>query len=104
MDKNRFNKEVRPYVIEIPIGTQGIGFDRLDLDAWIEQYKYRSGRLPGTNSRSMEPWDVQYRQDSSKGGNSGTFGNKFTDAAFEKALAQSYSAKQKATSRDGSRK
>jgi len=39
MDRNRFNKEVRPHVQEIPIGEQGIAFDRLDLDAWVEQYK-----------------------------------------------------------------
>lgn len=31
MDKDRFNAEVRPYLIEIPIGKQGIAFDRLTL-------------------------------------------------------------------------
>jgi len=34
MDPNRFNSEVRPYLVQIPIGTQGIAFDRLELDAW----------------------------------------------------------------------
>lgn len=43
MDKNRFNREVRPYLIQIPIGTQGIAFDRLDLDEWACQYKVRNG-------------------------------------------------------------
>jgi hypothetical protein len=42
MDRNRFNAEARPYVIEIPIGEQGIAFDRLDLDAWADQYKSRT--------------------------------------------------------------
>lgn len=46
MDKNRFNKEVRPYLIEIPIGKQGIAFDRVDLDDWMEEYKSRCGRSP----------------------------------------------------------
>jgi hypothetical protein len=46
MDPNRFNAEVRPYLTEIPIGKQGIGYDRLDLDAWFEEYKSRNGR-PG---------------------------------------------------------
>ncbi len=32
MDKNRLNTEVRPLLMEIPIGEQGITFDRLDLD------------------------------------------------------------------------
>jgi hypothetical protein len=46
MDRNRFNQTVRPCLIEIPIGDQGIAFDRLDLDAWAEDYKCRNGR-PG---------------------------------------------------------
>ena len=27
MDKNRFNRDVRPWVTVIPIGTQGVAFD-----------------------------------------------------------------------------
>ena len=30
MDRNRFDAEVRPQLTEIPLGTQGIAFDRLD--------------------------------------------------------------------------
>ena len=44
MDRNRFNAEVRPYLTEIPIGKQGIGFDRLELDAWVDEYVARNGR------------------------------------------------------------
>ena len=44
MDRNRFNTEVRPGLTEIPIGKQGVGFDRLELDAWVEDYKCRNGR------------------------------------------------------------
>ena len=33
MDRNRFNAEVRPFLTEVPIGTQGIGFDRLERPA-----------------------------------------------------------------------
>lgn len=43
MDKNRFNREVRPDLTEIPIGKQGIAFDRLEIDAWVEQYMCRCG-------------------------------------------------------------
>jgi hypothetical protein len=43
MDKNRFNRDVRPRLSAIPIGTQGIAFDRLDLDAWADDYKSRNG-------------------------------------------------------------
>lgn len=42
MDKNRFNQEVRPYLTELRIGLQGVAFDRLDLDRWVEDYKARS--------------------------------------------------------------
>jgi hypothetical protein len=38
MDKNRFNRDVRPGLPVIPIGMQGIAFDRLDLDAWADEY------------------------------------------------------------------
>ena len=44
MDRNRFNSEVRPYLTNIPIGRQGIAFDRLELDAWVEDYISCNGR------------------------------------------------------------
>ena len=46
MDRNRFNCEVRPNLTNIPIGQQGIAFDRLELDAWVEDYISRNGRRP----------------------------------------------------------
>jgi predicted DNA-binding transcriptional regulator AlpA len=39
MDRHRFNSDVRPNIREIPIGSRGIAFDRLDLDAWVDHYK-----------------------------------------------------------------
>ena len=44
MDPNRFNDEVRAYLLEIPIGKQGDAFDLFDLDAWVDQCKDRNGR------------------------------------------------------------
>jgi hypothetical protein len=38
MCRDEFNKVVRPYVREFPIGKQGVGFDRLELDQWADQY------------------------------------------------------------------
>src|SRR6056297_33148 len=46
MDKNRFNREVRRYLTQIPIGKQGIAFDRLELDAWADDYRNRCGCSP----------------------------------------------------------
>ena len=63
MDRNRFDAEVRPYLTEIPIGKQGIAFDRLELDAWVEEYKNRIGR-PG-RLKGETIWDVKDRQVSS---------------------------------------
>src|SRR5262249_10167943 len=55
MDRGRFNAEVRPYLTEIPIGKQGIGFDRLELDAWVDDYLCRNGR-PG---KGVTTWDAR---------------------------------------------
>lgn len=44
MSRDVFNQEVKPFVTVIPIGRQGIGYDRLELDAWLEHYKHRNGR------------------------------------------------------------
>ncbi len=56
MDRNRFNAEVRPFVTELRIGSQGVGFDRLDLDAWLDDYKESNGR-PGIQKKGVEkPW------------------------------------------------
>jgi hypothetical protein len=33
MDRNKFNSDVRPYLTKVPLGTQAIVFDRLELDA-----------------------------------------------------------------------
>jgi len=96
MDKNRFNKEVRPYLIEIPIGSQGIGFDRLDLDAWLEQYKESHGRL-GKAIEGGSSWGRKPHQDSSCAATHGTFRNKSARQEFEKAVERATSRKRRDT-------
>ncbi len=54
MNRNRFNSDVRPFLSEVRIGRQGVAFDRLELDAWWEQYKSRNGRPA---ARRNKPWD-----------------------------------------------
>ena len=44
MDRNRFNNEVRPCLITLKIGRQGIAFDRLDLDQWADEFKKHQGK------------------------------------------------------------
>ncbi|NRP95058.1 hypothetical protein XMG59_001154 [Marinobacterium sp. xm-g-59] len=86
MDRNRFGEEVRPYVTEIRVGVQGVAFDRLELDAWAEQYKARNGR-PG-QPKGETTWDVKRYPDSSKEPVYGTSTSKSQGGAFAAALAQ----------------
>ena len=39
MDRNRFSRIVRPSLTVIRIGSQGIAFDQLEMDAWVDHYK-----------------------------------------------------------------
>lgn len=95
MDKNRFNTEVRPHLISIPIGTQGIAFDRLELDAWADDLISRIGK-PVTNK--LEKVSCQRKsQASSKGASFGTSTKQSKVDAFAKALAQATSKKPKGT-------
>jgi hypothetical protein len=104
MDKDRFNAEVRPYLVEIPIGRQGVAFDRLDLDAWADQYRAREGRPGAKVEKEIAQWDGPKRQDSGvtrsrvSGGSTSESGD---TAAFTRALAAVTSKKRNVTSTAG---
>jgi hypothetical protein len=100
MDKNRFNCEVRPSMMEINIGKQGIAFDRLDLDAWAEEYKSRNGR-PAAQPERGKLWETKERQGSSNAVVSGTSTKCSEEHAFAKALGRATLPKPKDTSRSG---
>ena len=104
MDRHRFNQDVRPNLTEVPIGTQGIAFDRLDLDAWVDDYIHCSGRPAVTRQRSLEQWDEKNRQVSSKEGNIGISIRRSLDAEFEKALVRAVSKKPKNTFQNASKR
>lgn len=59
MDRNRFDLEVRPHLTEVPIGDRGIGFDREEIDLWINEYIAMRGR-PGRVRRAQSA-DAQTR-------------------------------------------
>lgn len=92
MDRNRFNAEVRPFLVEVPIGAQGIGFDRLELDRWVDEYIARNGR-PAQNG--VELWDANNRQASGSVRGSGTSKSKSKDGAFTAALERAGLTKRK---------
>src|SRR5580658_3779897 len=58
MDKNRFNREVRPHLTEIRIGKQGRAFDRLEMETAAEEYKHRNGR-PAAQPTRKRPWETK---------------------------------------------
>ncbi len=85
MDRNRFNAEVRPYLTEVPIGTQGIGFDRLELDDWIDDYIARNGRPARKGGMT---WDARKYPASSRELGSGTSTSASAGGEFARALEQ----------------
>jgi hypothetical protein len=92
MDKNRFNRDVRPFVQAMPIGTQGIAFDRIDLDAWADDYKNRNGCHAARFERSKS-WEPRECQVSLSAVESGTSTKCSEERAFAKALEQARSSK-----------
>src|SRR5262245_64448194 len=83
MDRNRFSAEVRPHLTEVPIGKQGVGFDRLELDAWVDQYIARNGRPP----KGGRIWDAKRYPGSSCEPGVGTSISTSSGGEFAKELA-----------------
>src|SRR5580658_4398974 len=100
MDKNRFNREVRPRVTVIPIGIQGVAFDRLDLDAWADEHKRRNG-CPAAQSERTKPWETTERQASPSVVGSGTSTKCSEELAFARALRRTISPKPRSNSPGG---
>ena len=97
MDKNRFNREIRPLLAVIPIGVQGIAFDRLDLDSWSDDYKSRNGH-PAAQPEREKLWETKERRVSPNEVGSGTSISSSEEHAFAKALEQATSGKPKSIS------
>ena len=91
MDRNRFNTEIRPYLVEILVGIQGKAFDRLELDAIADQYKSRNGRPGRLHGERL--WDEKDRPASSRERAFGTSTRGSTGKEFAKALERLSSQK-----------
>ena len=98
MDRNRFNAEVRPHITDIPIGKQGIGFDRLELDAWVDEYIARNGRPAHT--KGVRVWDANEYPASSCGPESGISTSASSGGEFAEALALLNSKKRNRSSQE----
>ena len=97
MCRDEFNKSVRPHVREFPIGSQGVGFDRLDLDAWADAYIEnasidKNGARGEDHSRSERrggtPWREKPSRACTYGTASGTSTRSTEVSEFAKALEQ----------------
>lgn len=95
MDRNRFNREVRPYLTEVRIGKQGVAFDRVALDQWVDHYIERNGRLGQPMGDHI--WDAKKRPDYKRRATSGTSTKSSKVPELQSLLAQAASTKQKNT-------
>jgi hypothetical protein len=51
---NYFDRNIRPDLPEIQFGPQMIGYDKIDLDRWLDDYKARNG-WPGKGKEAKKP-------------------------------------------------
>jgi predicted DNA-binding transcriptional regulator AlpA len=90
MDRNRFNHEVRPALTELRIGRQGVAFDRLEMDAWVDHYKTCNGR-PTSTLRGESLWDASEARGSGIALESGISKSRYSATRFTRALEQATS-------------
>nr|WP_286978236.1 hypothetical protein [Pseudomonas sp.] len=95
MCRDEFNKTVRPCVREFPIGKQGVGFDREELDAWADSYVElkaiekdgaRGNNRPRSERQGESKWRKEKRPGYSCAAESGTSTRLSEVKDFEKAL------------------
>jgi predicted DNA-binding transcriptional regulator AlpA len=84
MHRNKFNAKVRPFVTEVPLGKQALAFDRLELDAWVDEYIQCNGR-PG-RSKGDTTWDARKHRASTNAAATGKSTNASAGGEFAKAL------------------
>jgi hypothetical protein len=63
MCKDVFASDAKPHLKAIRIGKRGVGYDRLDLDAFADDYKARNG-LPEENQNGGLEWEPQEQRES----------------------------------------
>jgi predicted DNA-binding transcriptional regulator AlpA len=44
MSTYTFDREARPNLTDVPIGKQGVAFDRVEMDAWVDHHIHANGR------------------------------------------------------------
>ena len=109
MSRAVFNETARPHLTEIPIGKQGVAFDRVEMDEFATAYRDaqkidKSGAAGNDSSRSerrhslgaTKLWGKKQSQAFSSGKASGTsISRSATLDAFAKALERATGKKPK---------
>lgn len=57
-----FDRLIRPYLTQIPIGEKGVAFDRIELDAWADHHKVANGRPPIQENQSWGTFESSVRR------------------------------------------
>jgi predicted DNA-binding transcriptional regulator AlpA len=99
LNKNAFNRLVRPNVRVIALGQRGIAFDRLELDAWADEYCRCNGRpAPEKEGQLCRSEHQDSTEGPSRGARNGTSTNgSNTMDAFVRALELTMKKKPDAT-------
>jgi predicted DNA-binding transcriptional regulator AlpA len=106
MCRDEFNKTVRPNVREFPIGKQGVGFDRLELDAWadayveskaIEKAANQDNNQPRSGRQGVSKWRERQCPASTSGTGYGTSTRSSEVTDFKKALDRAKGRKPSST-------
>ncbi|VVM35860.1 hypothetical protein PS645_00018 [Pseudomonas fluorescens] len=106
MCRDEFNKTVRPNVREFPIGKQGIGFDRIELDQWadayvesmaIEKAANQDNNQPRSGRQGVNKWREKQSPASTRGTGFGTSTKSSEVSDFKKALDQARGKKPSST-------
>jgi predicted DNA-binding transcriptional regulator AlpA len=106
MCRDEFNKTVRPNVREFPIGKQGIGFDRIELDQWadayiesmaIEKAANQDNNQPRSGRQGVNKWREKPCPASTRGTAFGTSTKSSEVSDFKKALDQARGKKRSST-------
>ena len=95
VDMNRFNRDFRPKINEIRYGNQSVGFDRLQIDAIIDDYINRSERPIDSTGEKL--WGAKKHRASDQGTAYGTSINEPTVSEFN-ALAERVISKKRKNS------
>ncbi|MDF3136650.1 hypothetical protein [Pseudomonas extremaustralis] len=106
MCREEFNKTVRPNVRELPIGKQGVAFDRHELDQWADAYIERmaiekqtdqDNNPPRSGRQGAKQWREKQCRASTRGTGFGTSTKSSEVADFKKALEQARGKKPSST-------